>query len=243
MTGAGRLDPRRSAGIRALIVLAVVICTPAAVGQGVIELRSSVRIAAGTPVLLEQVATLEGPDAEALAKAVVLQRSERAQGEAVVSQEQVRASLRSAGRPNWARLVVRGAACRVLPEGASPLLPRPALAAAPKAAPPVDPAGTIRAAVILRVAQVARAPVADLRLAFSPEDDAFLNQAVSGRTLEIRPTAASERLPLAITIYEGDRIVASQTIRVGVEARRLVAVAAAPKRRGDDLGKDDFTVE
>ena len=30
---------------------------------------------------------------------------------------------------------------------------------------------------------------------------------------------------------------------MGVEARRLVAVAAAPKRRGDDLGKDDFTVE
>jgi flagella basal body P-ring formation protein FlgA len=53
----------------------------------------------------------------------------------------------------------------------------------------------------------------------------------------------SDSLPLAITLYHGDRIVGSRTIRVGVLIRRSVLIAVAPKRRGEVVGHDDVTAE
>jgi flagella basal body P-ring formation protein FlgA len=82
-----------------------------------------------------------------------------------------------------------------------------------------------------------------VRIAFAPEDNDFLSLPTTGRIAEVKTTAASERLPLAVTLYEGERIIASRTIRVAVTVRRQVPLAASAKRKGDTLEKDDLNVE
>jgi flagella basal body P-ring formation protein FlgA len=93
------------------------------------------------------------------------------------------------------------------------------------------------------VAHIAKAEPADLQLTFSPEDRDFLSQSTAGRTVEVRATAMSDKLPLAVTVYEGERIVASRTIRVGVQVRRLVVIATCEKRRGETIAREDLAAE
>jgi flagella basal body P-ring formation protein FlgA len=59
----------------------------------------------------------------------------------------------------------------------------------------------------------------------------------------VKATAMSERLPLAVTLYEGERIVASRTIRATVLVRRTTCVAASALRKGDALTGHDLTTQ
>ncbi|MEX2217771.1 MAG: flagellar basal body P-ring formation chaperone FlgA [Phycisphaerales bacterium] len=222
----------------AALAMLVPLCARA---QSTISVLPSARVEPGRPVLLSQVATLAGPEAEALASTIIVPIL-RGSADATVSLDQLRAALDGAPGINWGRLALRGSSCRII------TAPAPASPAPPPGRPtstekPAHDAATIRAAVAHRIAQVARAAPADLRLAYAPEDHPFLDQAVGGRALEIRLTAHADRLPLAITLYDGDRIAASRTIRVGVEVRRTVAVAGVAKRRADLLAPEDLTTE
>lgn len=210
-----------------------------AAGQGVIEIRPSVRSAITEPLCLEDLAVLEGAEAKALAKTVIVPAAERTVGAVTLTLEQIRAALESAGRPNWGRLTLRGSRCQVLPPAAI------ATPKTPESGPgvPKDATGTVRAAAAARIAQIARAEPGDVQLAFNPDDNDFLNQPTAGRTVEARATAVSDRLPLAITVYDHDRIVASRTIRVGVQVRRSVVIATVDKRRGDTVQREDLTEE
>lgn len=225
----------------AALLISILACGHPAFGQSAIELRSSARLTPGKDLVLTDVARLTGADAEAFAHSVIA-KAEPAPAPRTLTLDAVRAALESGGRVNWGRIELRGSACQLLAPIAAPT-------AAPSAAPaptPVEdePAPTsVKAAVIARIVQLTQAPRDDLRLTFSPEDRDLLALSTVGRTLEIRPTAVSDRLPLAITVFEGDRILASKSIRVGVLVRRTVFVASEAKRRGDALAPDDYTQE
>jgi flagella basal body P-ring formation protein FlgA len=145
------------------------------------------------------------------------------------------------GTVNWGRITLRGSECRVV-RAAEPV--PPAAVAAPSAAAP-RPAieGTVRGATIARVAQWCGVAPEDLRITFAPEDDDILNLPVAGRTLEVRAAGDSDRLPIAIALYAGDRTVASKTIRTSVEVRRTVLVTASAQHRGDTIRDEDVTEE
>lgn len=222
---------------RLLSILALLLLAPAALAQSTIELRPSARVAPGETATLEQVATLDGPEAVALADMPVA-----APGQASVSLDEVRKALDAKTRVNWGRITLRGSSC--------------SLASGPARAPHnhvqikiVEPApvrvepGTVRAAVVARISQILQAAEDDLKLAFNPEDDQILNLPTAGRTLEIRPIGGSDRIPLAIALYEHDRTIASRTIRVGVQVRRQVPVATAAQRRGDTIDAGEYTTE
>jgi flagellar basal body P-ring formation protein FlgA len=229
------------------VVLAFLLGGAASVtsAQSVIELRSSARAEPGEAIALKQIANLIGADAESFGEAEVLGATERGGAVAsTVTLEQVRTALQRAGRPNWGRIALRGGSCEVLTPISCPAIE-------PAAAPirsqlireaPTQP-GTLRAAVAARIAQITQADPAELRLTFSPDDADLLSLPTAGRTLEIKPTASSERLPLAITVYEGERIVVSRSIRVGVLVQRKVVLASAAKTRGDTISATDVTTD
>ena len=223
---------------RALITLLVLGLAAAARAQSTIELLPFAHAESGAPVTLAQVAMLSGPDA-VNAGATVLVPAMPADGDVTLNVERIRQQL-SAVKVSWSRTSLKGGQCVVQARAAAPPpAPKPASAPAPAAAP--DDPGTIRAAVIIRIAQITQTEPTDLRLSFDSADEQFLAAAIGGRTLEIKPTAASDRLPLAISLFEGERIATCRTIRVGVEVRRTVLLAAVAKKKQDTLDAEDFT--
>jgi flagella basal body P-ring formation protein FlgA len=214
-----------------------------AAAQSVIELRSSVQAAPGSNLTLGQVAALTGADAEALAGATVGTSPAAAGGSKPITVQDIRRALDDQGRVNWGRIALRGSRCIILAPTEARTKTTPSGKPAPEAGQrPVDP-NSVRAAVAERISRLVQADPADLRLTFSPEDDDILNSSTTGRTLEVKPTAASDKLPLALTLYDKDRIVANKTIRVGILVRRAVVLASTPKSRGDTIDKDDVTTD
>ncbi len=226
-------------GWRLATVLATVLgLVSPALAQSTIELKSAARIKPGAAVTLADVATLSGDEAIALGHVTVLPES--ASRASKLSIQDLRRTLSEQQRVNWGRITLRGSTCQLASTDAA-LKPTPSLLT-PKAPAAVDPT-SVRKAVSDRIARIVQADAAALKLSFDTSDEEILNLSTTGRTLEVKPTAASDRLPLAITLYEGDRIVASKSIRVGVLVRRTVVIAAVAKSRGESIGPSDVTID
>lgn len=243
--GTPHFRPRLS--LRRLGVLLAAACIAAlagpARGDGTITLRSAVRLAPGAPARLGDIAALEGPDALALADLVLLESARIAPG---VWQEIDLPLLRrtiEAARPGASsRLAFAGRACAV-----TALAPPREVEAeevpAPEAQSPRFAPGTVGAAAEDIISTTLGASRDDLRLAFDAADADLLNLALAGRSADIRPSGASSRIPLSITILEGDRIVRAEIIRVAVWLRRDVLVATRTMSRGSVLDLGAFTLQ
>ncbi len=220
----------------------------AAYGQGTIVMKAAARVGPDAPVTLADVASLVGPDAEALGAMVIVPAGERSGGgRERIDAERVRAALNLwSGAPpvNWGRLTLGGGTCSILPPLATP--PKPKEGASPAAA--VPDRGTVRSVIAERLGPMLGVESSDLRLEFDAADADVLGLSIAGRTIDVRPTGVSERMPLAVTVYEtaaghAPTIVAARTLRVGVKVRRLVILASAAKRRGELIGPGDVTTE
>lgn len=221
----------------------------ATVAQSSIELRQSARITPGTAISLSQVARLTGPDAVALGDVQIRDAEHAATGEVTV--EDVERALNAAGKLNWGRIAVRGSKCvltvpvsmRSTSRTSGPS-PKSDLPKSDVPAQEVHAAGTVREAIVARIAQMLHAAREDLRVTFSAQDDEFLALSTAGRVVEVRATADADRMPLAVTMFDGDRIVGGpKTLRVGVQIRHQVVTAAKVIKRGDVFGPDDFRSE
>ncbi|MEM7622065.1 MAG: flagellar basal body P-ring formation chaperone FlgA, partial [Planctomycetota bacterium] len=82
---------------------------------------------------------------------------------------------------------------------------------------------------------------ADLRVTFDPDDRDLLGTSTVGRAVELRPLGTSTRTPMAVTVYERDRIVASGTITARVRVRREAAVASRPITPGERIDASSAT--
>ncbi|MFM9996794.1 MAG: flagellar basal body P-ring formation chaperone FlgA [Phycisphaerales bacterium] len=240
------------------VMFTVLLAHSLAVGasaQSTITLRGAARVPAAAPITLADVAGLVGPDAEALARIVVIapeSRGARVNAPAErVDADLVRRAIdeQTARNPvNWGRMTIAGGTCVILPplDGSRPVAG--AAAPHPVAAPY---AGSVRAVVAARIAQMLAAEPSDLKLTFDDSDRDVLDLAAVGRTVDVRAAGVSERMPMQVTVYEnagtagagGGRIVAGKTVRVGVQVRRPIVLAAGPKRRGEIIGPSDVAGE
>lgn len=207
--------------VAALVALVLLLLTPRlALAEGTITLRGVARVDASAPILLGDVAELDGGDAVTLAESVIAPAGQRP---ATVTLAQVRSVL-EAGGANLGRLTLRGSACSVL----APVVP-------PTATPAETPApagDTVRSVVAARIAELLAVGPADLRLTFESRDDALLGVPAQDRTVAVQPAGEGDRLPMAVRVYEGDRIVAQGQVRVTVLVRRRVLVTTAALSRG-----------
>lgn len=236
------------AGVRRAAVVAccvLMVCAHGALAQGTIELRPVARLAADAPVMLGDVADLRGPDAEALAGVRVDEEPLRTMrdGWASVDVALVREALSKRRDVNWARLTLVGRACSIrrdAPRAAEASEPVPEELEGGRTGE-TDPARCVRGLVTARIAEVLGAGPGRLRVSYEEQDRGILDEPVLGRRVEVQPVGSSDRMPIQVTVFEGERIVASGTVRAGVKVKRPVLVIRRGLARGQAIGAEDFT--
>jgi flagella basal body P-ring formation protein FlgA len=182
-------------------------------------------------ITLADIARLDGPDAGALGKIVVVTEPRPAlDGTVSVPLAMVRAAMDAAGT-HWGRVTLSGGACvvRVASIEPEPTRERSPLPNAQPKNPPqlVDVSGpaTMRTVVALRLAELYGVDVQQLRIAFDPGAEEFLNTPYVGERIDIQPAAnaSSARVPLRVTTYSGDRVVLDRTVSTqSLVLRRVV---------------------
>lgn len=208
--------------------------------EGTVTLRTVVRVEAGAVLTLGTVAVLEGAEATALAGVVIEGRAD------AVTIEEVRDAIDGTGSVNWGRLSLVGSRCRVV--RVVPSVPARAEGPGPRrptAEAREHRAGSVGSLVLPRIAEALEIPSERLRLDLeeSGADGSILELATAGRTIDIRPVGASDRLPIGITVYEGDRLIARGMVRARAMVEREVCVSRGPIARGERIGAETFVAE
>jgi flagella basal body P-ring formation protein FlgA len=104
--------------------------------------------------------------------------------------------------------------------------------AAASATDAVAAAGTVGAVVGAAIADALGVPRDAVRAEFGDADAAFLaTPAGAGRTVAATPTGVGARMGVMVRVFEGDRIVASRSVRAEVRVRRVCAVATTTLER------------
>ncbi|USN98093.1 MAG: flagellar basal body P-ring formation protein FlgA [Phycisphaeraceae bacterium] len=229
------------------ILLALLTIGPTASGDSIV-LRRSVEAGEG-PVTLSRIADLEGPKAEALADVIIADDAALLPIAGAharrVDVALVRERLEGQPGVNWAFVTLRGTATRLVEPARTAIeaeSPAPPTSAAPAERPEqaVIP-GTIRALAQDVLLKILRVEAEDLRVRWPDRYDDFLNEPVNGRLIHVQPIGQSARIPLSITVYDGDRIVREETVRAEIRVRRRAHVASRPLARGTRLVPDDYS--
>ena len=199
-----------------------------------VRLNAGARVQGGGAVTLGEVAEVEGPQAELLLGVVVLEdlaAASAGKAFATVDIQDVRERVLATPGVVQGRLQMTGTSCVVGVRKAA--APRPAVPARPPVG--VPEAVTLRSHVVEHLRALFDVPGERIRVSFDERDGDLLGRSVEGLAVEIRSLGGSDRMPLAITGYAGDRVELNTTIRVGVELERAVAVATEALSRGQQL--------
>ena len=245
------IDTRRLLTLAA--AFATVLAAPTAWaqpgGSGSIMLRATARPAPGEPVRLRDVARIEGRSS-ALADRVLIPADQRTPSWTTLTADRVRALLTDAADPNWALTELRGGPVRIAPD-------RPLEPSAEDAEPEADEAvaqddgastepsePTVRDLIAPQIRAMIDAAPEDVRILFDEDQkNALLAEPITDRHVDLRPIALAESTPVRVTIYEGDRLVESGVVRVGVRVRRPLVFAVTDIRRGESVRAEHVTLE
>ena len=221
-------------------LLSFVAAASIALADGSISLRREVTLPPGT-VRLADIADLQGPEALALADIAIVSSVPRSGVR--ITLEEVSTALSTVRNINFGKLTFHGSACMATPPAMKPASqPEPT-------APTVAPKGPlVRDLIPRRISELLGVEPQKLRLKFDDADRALLDQPTTGRVVELKPIGAADRMPLQLSIYEdrkelGHTLVATGTIRVGVDVLRDVAVAKSMLKKGEVLTLDNVILD
>ena len=232
---------------RCIIGVIVALASSCAAFGQTVRLRAVVRADAGMPVTLAQLATLEGAAAE-LGDLVIIANleAELAGARSVnIPRERIIESVRSSGRAYRSGIDVVGVSTTVAP--------RASITVAPPAEPEQETVeseeishygrATVRGAIEAMLCAELGVTRERARLTFERRDTELLDTSTIGRQVMVRPTGFGDTMPVAVTVYEGERIIAMTSLRVEVAVQREVGVAREPIRRGQKLSPGDIAWE
>lgn len=211
-----------------LAAILVLLISPVVCGETTVRLNSSAAVTAG-PVRLEQIAELTGDDAAALGAVEV---TERARGRVTI--DEVRAALDRAG-VNWGRVALHGGEC-LLRHGAPRLEKLGSVREAASEEPVVvdlNAGPTVRTRIARVLADLYGVENEALRVRFDPRDAVFLDFAGGRFEVTVGTGSSSERVPVVVTVFDGDEISQTRTVRSDVRVRRRVLVL------GRDLARNE----
>ena len=237
---------------RMLRILAALLCVllfaADVCAQTTVTLNASAKVdSADAALTLAEVATIQGPDAAAYAGVVV---AESAWERRAVSLADVRSALQAAGA-NFGRLTLRGAACRIETPvtAAAPVQEKKVVRArtGPEYAV-VDVSGppTLRTAIARRLAAMYGVAHDGIQIAFDDKDRLVLTTPYTEhQVVQVQPAASStsSRVPLRVTVFAGDRVVAEHRLTADVLVKRDVLVATRELDRRETIGQGDVRVE
>lgn len=229
---------------RTIVSLIASLCVVCAARADSVTLRATARVEPNSPITLGDVARLDGPLAMRLAGLVVLDSL----GDAAVADGalagvtlgQVQRVIKQDGRVSLGRVELRGGRCVLLARNTAQPIGAKTESSAPA---PAAIEGTVRARVERTIRETFGVAPEDLRIGFRASDEALLATPIAGRTVSVRVIGRSSRLPLGVMVYQGERIVASGSVRATVSVRRTVVVAAGLLRRGDRPVRSRLRVE
>lgn len=216
-----------------------------------IRLKSAAVVDAAAPVTLAQIAELEGPKAKALADfQVAASFRELSTGAwAMIDIEQLRGMLLKRDDVAWASLEFAGSAVTIRPSKSEQAAeaPKPAEPIPTRHAEPINGSQasteTVRGQVVAQIAEQLHANVDDLRLTFENADARLLDTPLTNRTAIVQVLGTGAKVPVSVRVLEGERSVASGTIRVGTLIRTQVAIAQRVLTRADTVEEGNFTIE
>lgn len=224
----------------ALVVVVWAAC--GAPAQNTVTLHAGVRVAPSGGLSLGDVATVEGPDAQSLAMVeivgdVATELGASAGGTVRVEVARVRSAIARDGSVPLGRVLIRGLACVI---GSAARAKDMTQEASDRESSESVPASgpTVRAEVERLVSKLTGASGADLRLEWDSRDRELLTMSTVGRAVHVRRLGSSAHVPVAVRVYEGERLIAQGTVRVGVRVRRDVLIARGMVRRGEVIGAD-----
>lgn len=227
-----------------VLAMLTLLTAPAFGGIRTVQLRSTARVDPGAPIRVADVARVSGDEAGSVGAIVVEASPDWATGAWLeIDAAAVRGAIEASGLAKTCHVAVSGRACSV---GRRPQRPpaAPEQAGGPQpVAEPEETGPTVRDAIATRLAMLLGVPGADLRLTFEARDGGVLGTGVEGRAVDVQPTGSADRMPLAITVLEGERIVISETISVGVLVRRPVVVAQGVMGRRERVDPARVTSE
>ena len=225
-------------------IAACIALLSAHASAGTVELRSAARVIEGAPVTLADIATLKGEDAEALGSLVVLEASDPAlaRGEASIEIDTLRALIDRRG-VNWGLLTLRGGRCDLrVREARAEAKPAPDRTFIETIEAPGEP--TVRTFVEQRLRETfGVSDPAQIRIRFEARDEDLLSMPLAGRLVDAHTTGSSVRVPVSVSVYEGERLLERRSIRAETHIRREVCVLKAPLRRGERIGEQAITRE
>lgn len=205
-----------------------------------VRVRATAAVPAGAPVLVADIADIEGESVAATGAVVVLDAAaatKRRTREGVISIElpEVRRALASAAGVNMGRIALSGSTIvvRVSADGGS----------TPPAVLAAEYSGETLGGVLPgSLAKWLGIRPEDVQVDTAAVDPSVLRTPVTNRTYTVTTSSRGDVLPVQVRVFEGDKPVLTQTIRVGVKVRRDACVAARDIKRGETLGAADFRV-
>lgn len=238
--------------IRILVAAAAMVAAPCALGQTRVMLKSAVKMeTAIDSLLLSHIAEITGDGADALGAVEVAPSPLSARDRWVtVDIEQVRGALTKHG-VNWGTTSLHGSECRVRLESQAPTVQSESRAreARPgKPEPqPVSFTGpsTIKMMAAARLADLYGVERGEIRIAWPVDDTGFLEEPVGGRRIDLHPlgVATSARVPLRISVFEGERMVASKLVTAESLVQREIVVVTERVARLELLSEASIAVE
>jgi flagella basal body P-ring formation protein FlgA len=213
-----------------------------ALGSGSILLRPVVRLAPDQAITLSMVAVLSGEEAQALG-AIELAPAGRHPSRLTI--EDVRREIAKDRTIHWGRLSLAGNECRLIPIEPVMIDETESEASVPVVERRVPTGPTVRDAAVARIHAHLGLPAERVRIEFEDREGAveLLDHSSIGRTIDVRPIGSSDRLPLSITIYENQWIVARGIVRADLLVLREVVLPREALARGTTLTEDHLKVE
>ena len=203
-----------------------------------VTLRGTARVLAGQPVTLGDVATIVGDRSLSSIELIKLDDA-RLKGTDWI---EINASdVQEALGLSPAKIVVRGTVCRVRVMDPSPT-PVFVRNQSGKIVEAFD-GPILRDHIRARIRAELKVADDDLRLVFAGRDARLIRTPTKGMTVEIQPLGLSSEMPLSANIYDGEKIVLSETLRVSVEVRKRVLVASRLIPRRSEVAGKDYEVE
>ncbi|MBI1191378.1 MAG: flagellar basal body P-ring formation protein FlgA [Tepidisphaera sp.] len=237
-------SPRRLGSLLVLGALVAFALLSARQAQGqddVVSLKARVTVDASRPLTLGDVAEISGVEASKAAGVIVT--PDKIYDGLRLDMPAIRRALELDKKINLGRVRLTGAAC-VVHIGAGQ--PAAGTAVSQSQVPEVvAPPGaeTVRDRIGAHLANLFGIDSDDLRLTFDDSDAGILNRPTGGLTVGIQPQGSGDRLPLTVRMYDGERLVVSGSLRVGVEIRRRVLVASRSIARGEVVSEATATTD
>jgi len=236
----------------AAILIAFVFAAHA--GADVIALHAAAEVEPGDQnITLGDIAVLEGDYAKSLAD-VKLTKIAEGQAETLLTAAGVRESLNE-HEAHWGKLLMRGAThIRITRRAAGEPKLRDADPAAANAVPKLDKpddAVSVPEALTLRrflsdwLAQQLDANKDNIRIRFEKSQDDLLNQSLARYRFELEPVGRDliGRVSINVRRYRANQLLDTQRLRVEVNVRRRIVVAARSLGRGQTLTAADVEVK